>query len=160
MVVQHRNDVEIFLIDNGFSVKASSSPFTYIKDVTRDLGKAGNLHAHIKVVFTNDNLQEFDLHGTVRTQKDANALGVGNFDSDIQGRAIWVYYNQKQRSPADHKYWLTKGGTTYPELMGYCRKLAKLVSEWSIEISKQGCNAYHVVPKNAQLIKQITLWGQ
>ncbi|MDF1775957.1 MAG: hypothetical protein P1V13_08010 [Rhizobiaceae bacterium] len=150
--------IATFLKDNGFSDKASGADYTYIKNVTDALKKEGQLHAHLKVVFTDNTLTHFDIHGTVRTQADADALAKGTADAGAVGRAIWVYHNKMQRSPADHGFWLKKGGTTFPKLKSYCRQLADIVSTMDYEIAKHGGTANQTVPANAESIDRIGLW--
>ncbi len=152
---------EEFLKDNGFSNKASSSANVYIKDMAKIIKAEGDLHAHIKLTL-NPARTEFEIHGTVRTQRDAEALGKGSEDEATRertvGRAIWVFANGTIRSPVEQAFWIKNSGTTLSGLKAYCRKLHKEVKDWTAQLQSEGGTRSDSQELNNQKIDHIGLW--
>ncbi|WP_086930174.1 hypothetical protein [Agarilytica rhodophyticola] len=126
--------VELFLKDNGFSDKASTSPNTYIKDLKTS---CKNLHAHIKVTL-NTNGNTFEIHATVRLAGDAKDIARGKNDDSALGRAIWVYAKNQYHTPQNIDWWIKNGEIYRAPLKKLCKSLSKEVEKFIYEIERLG----------------------
>ncbi|MCW0368647.1 hypothetical protein NB699_003630 [Xanthomonas sacchari] len=127
-----------FLQDNGFSNKASVDANVYIKDVTKALPSSGNLHAHLKVTFADAHRLAFEIHGTIRVDADAQALGKRSGDDSTIGRALWVYADGTFRTSVEAEFWQKQGSVTLSQLKSYARKLKDQVVQWEKELESKG----------------------
>lgn len=127
-----------FLQDNGFSNKASVDANVYIKDVTKALPSSGDLHAHLKVTFADAQRLAFEIHGTIRVDADAQALGKRSGDDSTIGRALWVYADGTFRTSVEAEFWQKQGSVTLSQLKSYARKLKDQVVQWEKELKSKG----------------------
>ncbi|KAB7776442.1 hypothetical protein [Xanthomonas sp. LMG 12460] len=131
-----------FLQDNGFSNKASVDANIYIKDVTKALPSSGNLHAHLKVTFADAHRLAFEIHGTIRVDADAQALGKRSGDDSTIGRALWVYADGTFRTSVEAAFWQEQGGVTPSQLKTYARKLKEQVRQWEQALEREGADSH------------------
>lgn len=131
-----------FLQDNGFSNKASVDANIYIKDVTKALPSSGSLHAHLKVSFAAASRQAFEIHGTIRVDADAQALGKRSGDDSTIGRALWVYADGTFRTSVEPSFWQQQGGVTLSQLKTYARKLKDQVRDWEQQLEREGGDSH------------------
>ncbi|MBB4131875.1 MULTISPECIES: hypothetical protein [unclassified Xanthomonas] len=148
-----------FLQDNGFSNKASTAQDVYIKDVTSKLKDAKGLHAHLKVTFTNAQRTDFEIHGTLRSAADAEALGQRKGDDSTVGRALWIYADGTFRTSVDAAFWSDEAEVTLSQLKRCARELKVQVSDWEVELEREGAMSHPSAADNKRSIDALYATG-
>ncbi|MBB4594761.1 hypothetical protein FHR60_003464 [Xanthomonas arboricola] len=149
-----------FLQDNRFSNKASTAQNVYIKDVTNQLKDAEGLHAHLKVTFTNVQRTDFEIHGTIRSAADAEALGQRKGDDGTVGRALWIYADGTFRTSADAAFWEDEAEVTLSQLKCCARELKAQVSEWEGQLEREGAVSHPSGADNKRAIDTLYATGK